>query len=71
MVTVIMRIDDEPYRLVGNAFQRRANLLGQRRELVVHNDDAVIANRDADVATRALQHVHVAGDFMDLDFELC
>src|SRR5712672_4619731 len=56
MIAVIMRIDHKAYRLVRDpqAFQRRLNLLRQRRELVVHNHDAIISNRCRDVSARAL-----------------
>ena len=67
VVAVIVRVDDEAHRLVGDALQRGLNLVRQRRVLVVDDHDAVLADGRADVAARALQHVDVAGDLGDLD----
>src|SRR5208282_573884 len=36
VVTMIVRVDDEPHRLVVDAFQRGLNLFGQRGALVVN-----------------------------------
>ena len=50
MVAVIVGVDDEAYRLVGDALQRGLDLFRQRGVLVVDDDDAVLADRGADVA---------------------
>jgi len=67
MVFVVMRVDDEAHRLVGNAFERLLDSFGQRRVLIVDHHDAVIADRSPDVAARPLEHVDVAGNFRDFD----
>lgn len=70
VVTMIVRVDDEPHRLVVDAFQRGLNLFGQRGALVVNQQDAVIADGSADVSASAFEHVDIAGDFADLDLDL-
>ena len=71
VVAVVVRVDDEPDRLVGHAFQGRADLVGQRCVLIVNNHDPVFADRRADVArVRTLQHVDAVRDLYDLDFNL-
>ncbi len=67
VVWVIVRVDDEAYRLVGNALQRCLNFVGERGVLIVDHDDAVAADRGTDVAARALQHIDGAGNFGDFD----
>jgi hypothetical protein len=70
MIEVVVRIDDEAQRLVGEALERGADLVGERRELVVDDHDAVLADRCSDVAARTFQHVHAARDLRDLDLDL-
>ena len=53
VIAVIVRVDDEPHRLVGDALQRGLNLVGQRGVLIVDDHDAVVADRRADVSSRA------------------
>jgi hypothetical protein len=67
VVAVIVRVDDEAHRLFGDAFQCGLNLLRERSILIIHNHNAVVADRRANVPSRALEHVHVAGHFRDLD----
>src|SRR5579863_450551 len=69
VVAMIVRVDDEPHRPVGDAFQRGLNLFGQWGVLVVDKHDAVIADAGADVSAHAFKHVDVAGDFTDFDFD--
>src|SRR5580700_2417167 len=66
VVGVIVGVDDETHRLVGDAFQRVLNLVGQRGVLVIDDDDAVVADRRANVSARALQHVNIASHSRDL-----
>ena len=70
VISVIMRVDDEPHRLVGDALQRRLNLVGQRCVLIIDNHDAVFADGRADVSSRAFQHVNASGHLRDLDLDL-
>lgn len=44
MVFVVMRVDDEADRLIGNAFERLLNSFRQRSVLVVDDHDAIIAH---------------------------
>ena len=44
MVVVIVRVNDEAHRLVGDTFQGGLNFLGERRVLVIDNDDAVVTH---------------------------
>jgi len=44
------------------------NLPCERSVLIVDDDDTVVANRRADVASGTLQHVNIAGNIGDLDF---
>src|SRR5208283_4933682 len=67
MVFMVMRVDDEAHRLVGNALERLLNSFRQRCVLIVDNHDAVIADRSANVASRSHQHINTAGDFRDFD----
>jgi len=67
VIAVIVRVQNELDRLIGDAFQRFLDLWRQRRELVIDDHDAVFADRDADVASRSLQHIHGSGDLLDLD----
>src|SRR5262249_43792417 len=72
MIAVIVRVDDEPHRFVGDLqlFQSSLNLVRERGELIVDDDDSVFANRSGYVATGAFQHVNVAGDFRGFDLHL-
>ena len=67
MILVVMRIDNEPHRQCGDAFQRRLDLVRQWRILIVHYHNAVFAHRRSDVPAGALQHEHVSGHLRDLD----
>lgn len=58
MVTVKMRVDQEPHRIVTDAGNFGNDPLGQRRELAIDEKDAVVADEYADVAPCARQHVH-------------
>jgi hypothetical protein len=69
VVTMIVRVNDEPHGLVGDAFQRGLNLFGQRGALVVDEQDVGIAHGGADVSASGFEHVDVAGDFADLDLD--
>ena len=66
VIFVVVGVDDEPHRLIRDAFQRGLNLVSQRGVLVVDDHDAVIAYRSANVAASTLQHINVAGHFRDL-----
>jgi hypothetical protein len=67
VIVVVMRVDDKPHRLVGDAFERGPNFLRQRSVLVVDHHDSVIAYQCADVArVCGFQHVDVASHFGDL-----
>ena len=70
VVAVIVGVDDEADRLVGNALERSLDLLGQGSVFVVDHDDAVVTHRRADVSARSLQHVDAAGNVGDLDLDL-
>ena len=70
VVAVPVGVEHELELAGARALQRGADLVGERRELVVDDEDAVVARRDADVAARALQHVDVAGDLGRLDLHL-
>src|SRR5271166_6305697 len=66
VVAVIVRIDDEAYGPVSDAFQRGLNSVGQRGVLVVDDHDAVIANRCTDIpGAISLQHVHISANLRD------
>lgn len=67
VVSVVMRVDDEAHRLVGNALERRLNFVSERSVLIVNDHDAVIANGGANVASGAHQHVNIARDFRNFD----
>ena len=44
VVAVVVRVDDETHRLVGDAFERRLDLGRQRGELIVDHNDAIVAD---------------------------
>src|SRR5690349_1537956 len=44
VIAVIMRVDDKPDRLVGDALQGGTNFVGQGGIFVIDNDNAVLAN---------------------------
>ena len=44
MVAVVVSIDDEAHRLVGDALERRLDLGRQRGKLIVDHDDAIVAD---------------------------
>ncbi len=69
VIAVIVRVDDEPHRLVGDAFQRRLNFLGERGVLIVDNHNSIVPDRCANVPSRAFQHVNVAGHLGDLHLD--
>ena len=52
-----MCIEYEAYGLGGDLRDRRKDLVGERGELIVHDEDPVLADRQSDVA--ALSHEHV------------
>jgi len=68
VIEVIVGVDDEAHRFVGQFFERGFDPIGQRRELIIDQDDAIVADREPDVAARALEHVNIAGNLADLDF---
>ena len=72
MITVIVGIDHEADRLVGDAqvLERGLNFFRQGSELIVDDNDSVFANRGGDVAALAFEHIDVAGNFSDLDLDL-
>src|ERR1044072_5210690 len=62
MIAVPMCVENEAQLALAKRLQRSANLISERRKLIVNNQDPVFAHGDADVATRAFQHVDVSGD---------
>jgi hypothetical protein len=70
VIGVVVRVDNKPNWLVGNAFQHGLNLVGQRSVLIVHHHDTVVAQRRPDVSARTFQYVHIAGYFADLPLHL-
>ena len=66
VVTMIVRVDDEPHGLVGDAFQRGLNPFGQRGALVVNEQDGVITHGGANVSASAFEHVDVAATLLTL-----
>lgn len=72
MISVIVRIDHESHRLVGDfqLLQRRLDLVRQGRELIVDEHHSIFPHRRGDVPARSLQHVDVAGDLRRLDLDL-
>jgi hypothetical protein len=71
VIAVIVGVDNEAHRLVGDAFERRLNLIGQGSVLIIHDDDSILPDRGADIAgIVSFQHVDAAGDLghFHLDF---
>src|ERR1035438_9521467 len=67
VVSVVMRVDDETHRLVGNAFQGHLNSVGERRVLIIDDNDAVVSNRSPNVASGSDQHVNAARHLRDFN----
>ena len=44
VVAMIVRVDDEAYRLVGNSLKCCVNLIGERRRLVIDQNNAIVAH---------------------------
>jgi hypothetical protein len=70
MVFVVMRVDNEAHRLVGNAFKRLLNSPRQRSVLIIHDHNPVIANRRANVASCPRKHVNISRYFRNFDLHL-
>jgi len=70
MVTVKMRVDDEPEGLFGDFLQSRFNLRSQRSKLVVNDHDAILADRNTNIPAGAFEHVDIAGDFGGFDLDV-
>src|SRR4051794_37615513 len=50
MVKVIVRVQDEEHRLIGDPSERGLDLGSQRRELIVNNDNAIVTHGNADIS---------------------
>ena len=70
VVEVEVRVEDEAELPRRERLQGRAYLVGERRELVVHDEHTVRAGADADVAARAEEHVDAARGLLGLDLDL-
>ena len=70
VVAVPVGVDEELQLAVMDLCGRGADLVGQRRELIVDHQDAVVADEQADVAAGTFEHVDIARDVstLDLDF---
>ena len=44
VVAMVVRVDDETHRLVGDALERRLDLGRERGELIVDHNDAIVAD---------------------------
>jgi hypothetical protein len=44
VIAMIVRVDDEAYRLVGNPLKCCANLIGERSRLVIDQNNAIVAH---------------------------
>src|SRR3954454_25275474 len=67
MVKVIVRVQDEAHRLIGDPFERGLDLGSQRSELVVNNDDAIVTDGTPDISARPAQHVDAIGDLLSFN----
>src|SRR5262249_31425616 len=63
VIRVRARVDDVANRLVGQATDRRHDLVGVRRGPGVHEQDAIVADLERDVAAGSNEHVDVALHF--------
>jgi hypothetical protein len=70
MVAMPMRVDHEADRIRIDGAHRGENLVGQRRELVVHQRISVLAIGQADIAAGSEQHGHAGRDALHLDLDL-
>jgi len=70
VVAVPMGVEDETNRPLVDSLDRRPDLVGQRRVLIVDQKDPVSACRDGDVAAGALEHVDPVRDFCRGDLNL-
>jgi hypothetical protein len=70
MIAVVVRIDEEANRLLGDGGNRGLELVVHLRELAVHHDDAVVACGNRRVAAEALEHIGAAAkvEALHLDF---
>jgi len=70
VIRMVVRIDDEANGLVGDAFERRLDLVGEGSVLVVDDHNTVITHGRGDIATSAFEHVDVAGNLGDFNLNL-
>jgi hypothetical protein len=70
MIAVIVRVDHETHRLIGDGFQCGANLIGERRVLIIDDDNAVFADGSTDVAALTFQHINAAGNVCHFDLHV-
>src|SRR5262249_32793494 len=71
VIAVPVRVEEEGELPVGgDALDRGADLVGERRELIVDDEDAVGPREHADVAAGAREHPDVAGDLRRLALDL-
>jgi hypothetical protein len=64
VVAVPVCVEHKLHRLLTHGRDRGENLLGQRRELVIHEKRSVVSDAEADVASRAGQHVHARAQML-------
>ena len=70
VIAVPVCIENESRLVAAEFAQGVANLVGQRRELIVNDQDAIRTDGNADVSAAAFKHVHVARDMRRLDLDL-
>ena len=70
MISVPVCVQNEAQLLIRDPLQRRANLVSERRKLIVNDQDPIVADRHADISAGAFKHVNVAGNFRYFDLNL-
>jgi len=70
VIPMPMRVEDEANRFFGDRPNRRSDLLGQRRVLVIDEKYTVRPRRDRQIASRALKHHQARAEIGPFDLDL-
>ncbi len=70
MVRIVMGIHDIANGTLGERSDRGQQLVGQRRNLRIHNQDAIAADLQRYIPARAHQHVHIPLRRQDVDLHV-